>query len=200
MDHEAKMIFVIGGGHDFTYGSYKGHVLSRKNEIIPIVNFDAHFDLRKVDKPTSGTPFLQILEDAKKEEIFCRYMVLGIQPASNTATLFTTASNWGVSYIEAQAIFRLQLAELATRIAEFISSVDEIYLSICLDAFAMGFAPGVSAPSALGLLPQHVHFIIEEVKKTEKLMTADIVELAPALDERLLTQKLAAGLAAAILA
>jgi formiminoglutamase len=49
LNHGAKLIFVIGGGHDFSYGSYKGHVASRKNEIIPIINFDAHFDLRPVE-------------------------------------------------------------------------------------------------------------------------------------------------------
>ena len=46
----AEVVFVIGGGHDFSYGSYKGHAQWSKETIVPIFNFDAHLDVRPVEK------------------------------------------------------------------------------------------------------------------------------------------------------
>ncbi|MBO6533556.1 MAG: arginase family protein, partial [Muricauda sp.] len=56
---------ILGGGHDMAYGHYNGikNYLDSKKErqTIGVVNFDAHFDLRKnTEQNNSGTPFYQI--------------------------------------------------------------------------------------------------------------------------------------------
>ncbi|MCJ8270793.1 MAG: arginase family protein, partial [Psychrosphaera sp.] len=67
--------FVLGGGHEVAYGSWLGlfnHLQSQNSAVtkgpvkigpvnIGIINFDAHFDLRKdTNGVSSGTPFYQI--------------------------------------------------------------------------------------------------------------------------------------------
>ena len=55
----------IGGGHEIAFATYRGIVQSeRKIARLGILNFDAHFDLRRDERATSGTPFLQALVDA----------------------------------------------------------------------------------------------------------------------------------------
>ncbi|MGI9552375.1 MAG: formimidoylglutamase, partial [Aurantibacter sp.] len=53
---------LLGGGHDIAYGHYNGiKQYLGKNKSVGIINFDAHFDLRKNEKGNnSGTPFYQI--------------------------------------------------------------------------------------------------------------------------------------------
>ena len=63
LSHHARRVHVIGGGHDFSFGSYLGHARSCTG-VLPIINFDAHFDLRAVDQGliNSGTPFRRVIE------------------------------------------------------------------------------------------------------------------------------------------
>ena len=55
---------VLGGGHEMAWGSFcglAGHLAKASSQPrIGVVNFDAHFDLRRDTRGTSGTPFLQI--------------------------------------------------------------------------------------------------------------------------------------------
>src|SRR5690606_23298776 len=70
LDHK-QFPMVLGGGHDMAYGHYHGiksHLHAKKpGQTLGIINFDAHFDLRKnADRPNSGTPFHQIAMDCQK--------------------------------------------------------------------------------------------------------------------------------------
>ncbi len=76
----------------------------------------------------------------------------------------------------------------------FVEKARFIYLSICLDVFAAHYAPGVSAPQVLGLLPHQVLSSLEKLAKSGKVVALDIVELAPSLDQDDRTAKLAASL------
>ncbi|MFS0468499.1 arginase family protein, partial [Corynebacterium striatum] len=48
---------ILGGGHETAFGSHRG--LYRAVGATKIINLDAHFDLRRADRATSGTPFKQ---------------------------------------------------------------------------------------------------------------------------------------------
>jgi formiminoglutamase len=56
------------------------------------------------------------------------------------------------------------------------------------------FAPGVSAPSVLGLAPQQVAELIRIIFATKKVLTCDIAEMNPAFDQDNRTARLAASL------
>ena len=77
--------------------------------------------------------------------------------------------------------------------------VDMIYLTICLDVFDVSYAPGVSSSSAIGLRPDIALIFIKEIAKSGKIISANIAELNPSLDQNDKTAKLAAKLTYEIL-
>lgn len=191
--HETPI--VIGGGHETAYGHFLGLSKFLGTQNIGIINFDAHFDLRPVlenNLGTSGSPFFQIAQERRKKNLDFDYLVLGIQPFSNSESLFKTAQDLKVSYVLAENLEQ----EAPSQIDAILKRHEFIYLSICLDIFAESAAPGVSAPQALGLLPSQILPLLKQIKRSKKIMALDIVELAPCYDRQETTAKLAAGLMA----
>ncbi len=191
-----KFPLLLGGGHDIAYGHYCGlrDYLGEKQSL-GIINFDAHFDLRKYEKSTnSGTPFYQISEDCSKHGFPFQYLCLGIRKEANSRELYNTADELGVSYIS-QAEFSVQHIEKVKRaIKTFLSKVDAVYVTIDMDGFSSAYAPGVSAASPVGFSPEIVLASLALIIQSKKLISADIAEMNPAYDRDDQTAKLAASL------
>ncbi|NNG11567.1 MAG: formimidoylglutamase, partial [Arenibacter sp.] len=116
---------LLGGGHDISYGHYSGlrNYFSPKTTI-GIINFDAHFDLRSSDHGSnSGTPFYQIAEDSKKENIPFNYLCLGIRKDANSKTLYSTAKNLDVSYLERTLFSKDHFQKVAALLESFLAKV-----------------------------------------------------------------------------
>ncbi|WP_299222740.1 formimidoylglutamase [uncultured Aquimarina sp.] len=189
-----KKYFTIlfGGGHDLAYAHYNGIKKHKPNTTIGIINLDAHFDLRKAkNEGNSGTPFYQI---AKENDRF-KYICLGIQEESNNRELFEIANELEVQYIKNTDFTFENKDHVITVINNFISSVDHVYLTIDLDGFSSAYAPGVSAPSPFGFSLDIAMTVIEQICKSGKLISTDIVELNPKYDIDNCTSRLAARLA-----
>lgn len=195
-DQGAKTV-VLGGGHELAYGHYLGLQKQAKN--LGIVNFDAHFDLRKAEQANSGTPFLQIAQHCQQAGLAFNYNVLGIQETANTKSLFERADTLKVDYLTADTMHRKSLAWQQAYLDDWILNVDAIYLSLCLDVFASAFAPGVSAPQGLGLYPQQIMPLLKSLMQTGKVVGLDIAELSPTYDIDTRTSKLAAQILAQLL-
>lgn len=191
---------VFGGGHETAWGHYQGFAAHLGGRFA-IVNFDAHFDLRPLveGRGNSGTPFAQIAADRQQRGRGFDYTCIGIQPAANTATLFERARELGVRHILADAIHREGLATTFDLVERITEHTDQIYLSICLDVFAAAFAPGVSAPQAMGLTPSQVLPLLEPLLQSGKVIAIDLVELSPVLDPTGITARLAASIAAEVI-
>ena len=190
---------VLGGGHDVTYGHYSGlHNFVSKSKKIGIINIDAHFDLRPIDKnigATSGTSIWQIATEAKQNNHHFHCLALGVQKYGNTKLLFNEAEKFGVKYILGDQFNYDEKQNITKKIADFISEVDRVYLTICMDAFAAAYAPGVSATSYNGIVPDHVFMaIFDQITQSEKFIGIDFAELNPKFDIDLRTAKLAASM------
>ena len=190
----------IGGGHDIAYGHFMGvyeALINKPNHKIGIINFDAHFDLRPtVDATNSGTPFNQIIAAMKQKNEMVDYFVLGIQQQSNTKELFDIANKENVQYLTS---FECEPTDAAIKhvqekLAAFIQQNDYIYVSIDLDGFSSAYAPGVSAPSPLGFAPHFVYKILSFIFASKKVISCDLAELNPTLDQDNITANLAAKL------
>jgi len=187
---------VLGGGHELAFAHFQGLVTAHPEKRIGVLNFDAHFDLRPLQDGlgTSGSPFFQMhLAEAARHKTL-DYTCIGIQSVSNTTTLFESAKTLGVNVVQAGAIERGDLEPALKTIRELVARNDAIYVSLCLDVFAECFAPGVSAPCALGLFPQQITPLIEEVVHSKKVIAFDIAELSPAHDIGGMTARLAASM------
>lgn len=190
---------VLGGGHDMAYGHYHGiknYLDSKKNtQTIGIINFDAHFDLRQnTHNNNSGTPFYQIAMEAKKENSAFNYLCLGIRKDANDRTLFDAAKELDVKYVLSDTFQIQYLDEINTWIDAFIKNVDKVYVTIDLDGFSSAYAPGVSAPSAMGFTPQIVVECLKTIIGSGKLISMDVAEMNPKFDIDGQTAKLAASL------
>ena len=190
----------FGGGHEIAWAHYQG--LAPHYHKLGIINFDAHFDLRphQANQPgTSGTPFSQIAAWCEENKRKFEYCCLGIQKMGNTETLFQRAAELKVNYLSAEEIYEKSLAWHLAFLDDFMLKVDHIYLTVCLDVLAECFAPGVSAPQPLGLSPWQMLPLLKYIMQSGKVVSLDIAELAPPLDQEQKTARLAALMIAELL-
>jgi formiminoglutamase len=200
---EHTFVIGLGGGHEIAWGSYQGlrqHLDidgNKANKKIGIINFDAHFDLRNPSQhPSSGTPFRQIAEYCQAHNQTFHYACLGVAESSNTLALFEYAKKTQTRYlldIDCNINAAKQLLE------PMLSAVDELYVTVCLDAFPASVAPGVSAPSALGISVEFVIHMLHWIARSQAIFDynwqlADIAEMNPHFDIDNRTAKLAARL------
>jgi formiminoglutamase len=189
---------VMGGGHEVALGTYLGirSAYPALQDLL-ILNLDAHFDLRDEAERTSGTSFLDMWHWSESRSMPFHYSVYGISRFANTRGLFARADKLGVSYVfdeNMQSTEQVQIAcdSLAARLA----SLDAVYLTICLDVLAPSYAPGVSAPAALGVPLFAVEMIVDLIVRSGKLIAADVAELNPRFDSDSRTARTAARLIA----
>ncbi|MGL6064008.1 MAG: formimidoylglutamase [Fusobacteriaceae bacterium] len=185
-----KNIFPIGlgGGHDIAYGSYWGVRKAFPEKRIGIINFDSHLDMRPYDKsPNSGTMFKQILDRDKNVD----YMIVGFQDSGNTKRIVDSAKEYNVKIIKEGGRFK----EIIPEVLKFLKENDVIYVTFCMDVFDISDAPGVSAPSAIGLDKKIARDIFIEILKDGKVVCTDFAEVNPSLDIDDRTSRLAGRLA-----
>lgn len=209
--NNAKMIFVIGGGHDFSYGSYKGHVSSRRNEIIPIINFDAHFDLRPVENNVinSGTAFYRIIKNLSQNIHNGRALLeLGIQRDRNPDSLYKFAHEHQIQTIEYMTFLNtwrdLFQGHAQTPLEHIRDHLDDcasfgfnrmngsIHISLCLDVFDQSIAPGTSASTPFGAQMKDLTQALAFIAKSQTCRVMDIAELCPPRDTLNMTSRLCA--------
>lgn len=184
---------LLGGGHDLALAHGRGiyNYLSTKSEKLGIINLDAHFDLRPTlgGKGHSGSPFNQLAQENQNE---FQYLCLGVQRSVNPKSLFETADKIGAKWMVMED-FRMNNWEvIQEKILWFLDSVNKVYLTIDMDGFSSAFAPGVSAPSPMGFNPEFAFKVFELIASSKKLISIDIVELNPSLDQDNATARLAA--------
>jgi len=196
---------VLGGGHETAWGHYQGLEMAGKAEQLQILNIDAHLDLRdtlnnptgtpgNMSMGTSGSSFWQIYQQRVAQGLPFHYTCYGVQPYANTPSLLTRAREINTKIWWASDIHQNASQYMTAALREIDHTTTPIYLSICLDAFASCFAPGVSAPQINGLFLQHVQPIIDHLARKKRLVSVDIVELSPYHDSDQRTAKLAAHL------
>lgn len=197
LDHNTV---AFGGGHEIAWAHYQG--LAPHYTKLGIINFDAHFDIRpwETGQPgTSGTPFSQIAAACKENKRPFEYCCIGIQKFGNTPSLFQRAEELNVNYLTAEEINEQSQAWQLAFLDDFMLNLDHIYLTICLDVLAECYAPGVSAPQTLGLTPWQILPLLKYIIQSGKVVSIDIAELSPPLDQEQKTARLAALIIAELL-
>jgi formiminoglutamase len=195
----------LGGGHEIALASYLGLEQALEGdprlERLGIVNFDAHLDLRRPGpggRGTSGTPFLQIAERRAAAGRGFRYLCFGASEAANTPALFDRARDLGAEVVldvDAGA------ASAEQRLREFVAASPAVYLTFCLDVLPPAVAPGVSAPSGLGVALHRAVALLRAVLEAcghgqpgTRLLAADVAEFNPRFDPDGRTARTAARL------
>ncbi len=188
---------VLGGGHEVAFANFLGIKSGFDKKEFGIINFDAHFDLRKPGDAgvSSGTGIWQVHEYCKKAGTNFHYLALGIQQYSNTRRLFDTLKEMDAEYFLADQFTDKQSEHILHVINCMLGNAGVLQLTIDMDVFAVAHAPGVSAQAFSGIAPgnmfkQFVHHIIA----SGKVATIDIAETNPVFDIDARTSRLAAAI------
>ena len=165
----------LGGGHDIAFGTFSGIRDAFPDKTIGIINFDAHLDMRCYkEQSTSGTMFKQILDTDDN----VNYMIIGYQDMGNTLRLRNLAQEKDVVISKVGEPFDL----INNKLNDFLENCDLVYTTFCMDAFDITEAPGVSAPSSVGLEKRVAIQIFENIIMSGKLKAVDFAEVNPTLD------------------
>lgn len=192
---------VLGGGHETALGAIRGLVdhLERGHPSLPpvlgVLNLDAHLDLRRSSRPTSGTSFRDAALLCQALGWEYRYLCVGVAATANTAALFDTVRELGGQWVPDLEATPTRLAEVLATVRGFQEEVDHLHLSVDLDVLPGWVAPGVSAPAAPGVDPSVVLGVVREVLAGDRLRSVDISELSPPHDIDGRTARMAARLA-----
>jgi len=190
------MPVILGGGHDQAFGHFLG-VARAIGSAPACINFDAHLDLRPIpaDGPNSGTAFTQVWDWCKASSAPFRYIALGVQRLANTSFLFTRAEQACATLVDADGFAIDTIDVVMDAINDGVDEA-EICLSVDLDVFAAGFAPGVSAPTAMGIAPDaSFRRVFRGILASGLVRGVEIAELCPALDIDDHTARLGAAIA-----
>lgn len=179
---------VLGGGHDYGYPHVAGaHDVFKNN--IALVNIDAHLDVRPPTKEgiTSGSPFYLAIESGVlNPENFVEF---GIQPHCNDFAFY--------KYLQkkkAKIIFLNEARKKDGAVSAFkkiLKSFKKVVVNFDLDAVAMAFSPGVSAPQADGFTSAEFLEMAEISGQMKNVVSVGFFEVAPFLDHNQMTVRLA---------
>ena len=184
---ENKKIIILGGGNDISYPDCKA--LSRFNNDLLAFNIDSHFDVRSDTPRNSGTPYRMLLEEnlIKPKDFF----EIGIKP------FFTSIVH--KKYLETRRCNILYFDEVKKKgLKKLLKEIlvkkknKVLFWGFDMDSVNSSDAPGVSAPSPVGLSAGEVVSISELAGKDKRTNIFEISEVNPKYDIDNRTSKLAA--------
>lgn len=190
----------LGGGHEIAWGTWMGvHAGLDPRSSVLVLNLDAHLDLRESSVATSGTPFRQILDACTRDGRVVHYHAVGINRYANTRALIDRAIQHGCTMTFDESLqSESGLESELRRLDQICSRHDAVYLTICLDVLPSATAPGVSAPSSMGVPQGSVERIIDAVLASGRTCAVDIAEMNPRFDPDGRTARAAARLVARV--
>jgi agmatinase len=180
-----RLIGILGGEHLLTLASYNAiadHYSSsnNNNKDVMLVVFDAHLDLRDEfnDCKLNHATYLHRIIESRGND---GSSVVHIGARGFAKDEFYYASNTRVNLLMAKDIL-LNYNTAISRLKDIISSYDDVYVSIDLDAIDPAFAKGVGTPEPFGLTPIQMLELLS-LLKDKRIRCFDIVELCPPCDD-----------------
>ncbi len=186
----------LGGGHDYGYSDASAFCETYSSTSKPLViNFDAHLDVRPIDKGlSSGTPFFRLLTEFKDID----FIELGIQGQCNSKTHVDWLRERGGQILSMEEI-RAASETFAITTLKFLEPYllkkRPTFISVDIDAFSSSDAPGCSQSWATGFRAEEFFDVFQVLLKRLDVRALSIYEVSPPLDQDDRTSKLAALIA-----
>lgn len=148
---DGKRLIVLGGGNDVSHpdGAAMAEVFNFKNWTA--LNIDAHFDVRDDEPRNSGTPYRQLLDGNLL--LPTNFYEIAYQPQAASPHYFEYLQKKGVNLISLKEFQKLESdfqSLFRDKLSRFDSDVS-IFWGFDTDSVRASDAPGVSAPSPIGL-------------------------------------------------
>jgi agmatinase len=181
-------LLALGGDHTIALPLLRA--ASARHGPVAVLHFDAHLDTWDTyfGAPyTHGTPFRRASEEGL---IDLRHSVhVGIRGPLYASTDLADSERLGFTPIHCSEVERDGLAAAIGRMRERLGSAAPVYVSVDIDVLDPAFAPGTGTPEAGGLTSRE---LLAVLRTLDRVVGADIVEVAPAYDHAEIT-----GIAAA---
>ncbi|GAB7024460.1 formimidoylglutamase [Salidesulfovibrio brasiliensis] len=186
MIEDGKKVLVLGGGNDISYPDVRA--LAKAEGTVNAVNVDAHLDMRHAGEATSGTPYRQLIEDGHLNPE--RFHEVAIQQHANSPTYLKEAREMGVRICTITTIRRHGWRNFLETLFPVLEK-RPFFAGLDMDAIRASDAPGVSAPSPLGLTAWEVMEFAAHARRHDARIF-EITETNPDLDIDGRTVRLAA--------
>lgn len=197
---------VIGGDHSIALGTLSGVAAVHRNTgaRVGVVYIDAHGDFNTCDTTVTGNIHGMCLAAScgygideltnlyypgrKIDPALVCYMGLRDLDAEEKVLM----KRAGVTAFTMTDIDRLGCAAAVQKVVEFVQTrTDVVHVSFDMDSMDPMFAPGVGIPLNAGLTHREILLLMEELAKTGKVTSAEVVEVNPVLDVRNQTARMA---------
>lgn len=202
---------VIGGDHSIAAGSIAGvaAALADRGEKLGVLWIDAHGDLNTPESSDTGNvhgmPLAHLLGHGHQPlvqvggagaSILAEHVaIIGARDLDEAERRH--ARDWGVRiYTMREIDERGMRAVMQEAIAQVTNGTGGIHVSLDLDFVDPREAPGVGTPVRGGATFREAHLAMETLADTGKMVSMDLVEVNPVLDEFNQTAELAVGLVA----
>lgn len=189
-------VISMGGDHSLTFSCARSY-LEEFREHLAVINLDAHLDVRSVragEPFNSGTSFGRLIDHG-----LSTYVVIGARDFQSAPAYVRRMESINGRIITARQCFAKGVEAVARDVLENLpKKIQAIYLSVDMDVADASVAPGVSAPTPGGLLSHHLLDLVNILSNDKRIISCDIMELAPRLEEQ--NSDRTARLAAACLA
>jgi agmatinase len=176
---------VLGGDHAVTIPAVRG--LKQKGPL-HFIQFDAHLDFvdeRFGVREGHGNVVRRVME----MDHVTGATQIGIRgPGSSDPSDFADAKRMGSTIIGAREVRRSDCASVLNKVPDG----RKYYVTIDVDAFDAGLAPGSGSPSIGGLDYYHVIDLLHGIAAKGEVVGFDFVEVAPQYDQTEVTAQLAA--------
>lgn len=196
---------VYGGDHSIAMGTFAGVAAhyQEKNENVGLIWFDAHGDMNTPETSPSGNihgmPLAVLL--GQGDEALCE--IGGFSPKvrpQNVALIGIRDIDQGereaihASGVKAFTMRDIDEKGMAQVIQEALVHVNDgtagFHLSFDVDGLDPGIAPGTGTAVHGGVAYREAHLFMEHIADDGRMVSAEVVEVNPALDERNRTAEL----------
>jgi agmatinase len=169
----SKISIALGGEHTISFGTIR----SLPSDV-GIICFDAHADMRDEymgEKLMHATFLRRIIENVGSDKI----VHVGLRALCKEELVFIEKNH--VRHLSMRDLKRHDAKEDARLVRRAVSEFGKLYVTIDMDVFDPGFAPGVGNPEPDGMWPD-LFFTILTAVCDERLAGLDLVELSPNCD------------------
>jgi agmatinase len=191
LDDRAKLVS-IGGDHTIALPLLRA--LAQRHGPVALLHFDAHLDTWDSyfgASYTHGTPFRRAAEEGVLDtSALCHVGIRG--PLYDRGDL-TGDKELGFGIVTSADVLRRGVDEVVGGLRERIGD-RPLYVSVDIDVLDPAHAPGTGTPEAGGLTSRELLEILRGLAGTN-LVSADVVEVAPAYDHAEITSVAASHVA-----
>lgn len=164
----------VGGDHSITYGLFKGFVNQKENQDkrVGLIVFDAHPDCVNNFSPPTHEDFIKVLIEEGVVDAE-NVLLVGLRKFDDIEKKFLDEK--GVKYV----CFG---SEVEMVLKDFVTQIDQIYLSVDIDVLNSSYAPGTGYVEEGGFSLEELVRYLDKIVDSGKVGRSDLVEVNPDLD------------------